>query len=166
MEIEQHNLSEPLPLDGITLKNGMAWLVYTNKGPLGVCGQSMDITCSRIWIHLWGNEDAMRADLEGKSLESLGRNGRQSQIEYGVIGEWYTGDASITVHGDSPPPVLPEQIVRLKYPDAECVKYGPLFVVQHSLPGGAIGSLSLLRTTEAEAWACAARTLEMGRKGE
>ncbi len=59
-----------------------------------------------------------------------------------------------------------KKIVKAEYQDAECVKYGPLFVVQHSLPGGAIGSLSLLRPTVAEAWACAARTIEMGRKGK
>lgn len=92
------DLSNPIGEGFPQLKNGMAWMLYTDTGPTGICGQSVSITCPYTRLHLWPSEDAMRSDLEGKDQSSLGRKGRQARIEWGVIGEFSTGNAAIVIH--------------------------------------------------------------------
>jgi len=70
----------------------MGWALYTDKGPLGICGQSMDITQPHAMFVTWESEDAMRA-----GLKKVGRKGSRANLEYGVVGEWSTAGMSINV---------------------------------------------------------------------
>jgi hypothetical protein len=82
------------PLD-LRLENGMGWCLYSDEGPSGVCGQSMDTTCSHTYLAIWPNENAMRAEMEsGKT----GRGGKRGRVMWGVVGEWATGKFTVSVH--------------------------------------------------------------------
>jgi hypothetical protein len=78
------------------LKPGMGWCLYSDEGPSGVCGQSMDTTCPHAYLSVWPNEDAMRAAMEARSP---GRRGKRERVMWGVVGEWTTGKFTVTVHG-------------------------------------------------------------------
>lgn len=84
-----------LPLN-LNLGSGMAWCLYSDEGPSGICGQSMDTTCPHTYLTIWPNEDAMRNDMEGKKP---GRNGKRARVMHGVVGEWSTGKFVIEVRG-------------------------------------------------------------------
>lgn len=86
------NLQE---LDSFTLelKPGMAWAMYMDEGPTGICGQSMSITCPHCVFATWPDEEAMRAD-----VKKIGRGGSKSRIHWGVVGEWGTANCGIVEH--------------------------------------------------------------------
>lgn len=78
----------------LTLKPGMGWAIYTDHGPTGICGQCMSITCPHCMFILWPDEESMEKDL-AKSF----RKGSRHNLQYGVIGEWGTGNGSVIVKG-------------------------------------------------------------------
>lgn len=84
-----------MPFD-LQLKPGMAWCLYSDEGPNGPCGQSMDTTCPHAYLAIWPNEDSMRAAMEsGKA----GRGGKRERVMWGVVGEWTTGKFTVSVYG-------------------------------------------------------------------
>lgn len=80
---------------GIQLEDGMGWCLYSDEGPGGISGQSIDITCPHAYLSVWPNESSMRAAMESKSF---GRRGKRERVMWGVVGQWTTGKFSITVH--------------------------------------------------------------------
>ncbi len=76
----------------VTLKPGMGWAIYTDRGPSGPCGQSMSITCPHSVFAVFPDEASMRA-----AVDKMFRGGKQSNLQFGVIGEWSTGNGSIVV---------------------------------------------------------------------
>ena len=79
-----------LPMN-ITLKKGMGWAIYTDFGPTGICGQSCDITCPWSGVTFFEDEDTMQ-----KWLKERGhRKGSRANLQFGVIGEFWTGNGSI-----------------------------------------------------------------------
>lgn len=67
----------------IQLNIGNVLVVYTDDGPSGICGQSMNITAPHTYILIYENEDKFRAD-----KDNIGRRGKNSKIRFVVIGEW------------------------------------------------------------------------------
>ena len=83
------------PFD-LRLENGMGWCLYSDEGPTGICGQSMDTTCPHAYLAVWPNEDVMRQAMEsGKA----GRRGKRERVMWGVVGEWSTGKFTVSVYG-------------------------------------------------------------------
>lgn len=79
----------------LCLKPGMGWILYTDNGPGGPCGQTMRVTCPHSVLHVFPDEDSMRAYAE----EGVGRN-RKGRVEYGVVDEWSSaGVFQVVVHG-------------------------------------------------------------------
>lgn len=78
----------------VHLKPGMAWVLYTDNGPGGPCGQTMRVTCPHSVLHVFQNEDEMRA----YAKEGLGRN-KKGRVEYGVVDEWSaSGVFQVVIH--------------------------------------------------------------------
>ena len=67
----------------VELKPGMAWALYSDNGPGGPGGQGGRTTCPHSVLHVWPNEDAMRASC----ADGLGRN-KKARIMYGVVDEY------------------------------------------------------------------------------
>lgn len=81
----------------IDLKPGTAWMLYMDDGPGGPCGQSMRTTCPHGVLHVWPNEDAMRAAMAASG--SVGRN-KKAKVMYGVVDEWTSpGVFQVRIHG-------------------------------------------------------------------
>ena len=76
----------------LTLKPGMAWLIYTDRGPVGPCGQSMSTTCDHSVFAVFESEDQLR-----EYVQSWVRHGKAWNLQYGVIGEWSTGNGAVVV---------------------------------------------------------------------
>lgn len=93
-----YSLNEPYrePLQ-LTLKPGMAWAMYMDHGPLGPCGQSMSVTCPHCVFAIWPSEPEMRRSMEA----GVFRKGSKSNMQYGVIGEYSTGQGSIVIYEDN-----------------------------------------------------------------
>lgn len=80
----------------VDLQPGMAWALYADDGPGGPCGQSMRTTCPHSVLHVWPNEDAMRAALADGHI---GRN-KKARVIYGVVDEWTSpGVFQVRIHG-------------------------------------------------------------------
>jgi len=80
----------------INMKPGAAWMLYLDDGPGGPCGQSMRVTCPHGFLHIWPNEDAMRAALPASG--SVGRN-KKARVMYGVVDEWTSpGVFQVKIH--------------------------------------------------------------------
>lgn len=92
------DLSEPLGENSIVITDGMAWILYTDQGPAGICGQSMSITRPHTVLRLWSSEDAMQKELNGREMMSLFRRGVKQTINYGVVGQFSTSNAKIVFH--------------------------------------------------------------------
>ena len=82
----------------IVITDGMAWILYTDQGPAGICGQLMSITCPHTVLRLWSSEDAMFKELNGREMMSLFRRGVKQTINYGVVGQFSTSNAKIVFH--------------------------------------------------------------------
>lgn len=78
----------------IEIKPGMGFLIITDKGPTGICGQSMDITCPHCRILIWPDEQSMRDAVADKGTKY--RSGSQHNFFMGVFGEWSTGSVQVT----------------------------------------------------------------------
>lgn len=78
----------------LTLKPGMAWAMYMDHGPLGICGQSMSITCPHCVFAVWPSEAEMRRSMEAGAF----RKGVKSNMQYGVVGEYSTGNGSVVIY--------------------------------------------------------------------
>ena len=76
-------LTSPLTID---LKPGTAWMLYSDTGPGGPCGQSCRTTCPHAVFSIWPNEEAMRVELEN----GIGRN-KKCRLMWGVVGEYTSG---------------------------------------------------------------------------
>ena len=72
----------------IPLRRGNCIVVYSDKGPLGPCGQSMCTTCPHTYLYWFPDEDTMKAKLNDGTI---GRRGSRPRIEYVVIGDYGTG---------------------------------------------------------------------------
>ena len=72
----------------IPLRSGNCLVMYSDKGPSGLCGQSVSITCPHTYLYWFPDEDTMRAKL---ASGTIGRRGSQPRIEYVVIGDHGTG---------------------------------------------------------------------------
>jgi len=70
----------------LNLKPGMAWALYSDNGPGGPCGQSMNITCPHSVFMTWPNEEKMREALKN----GIGRN-KNAKVLWGVVGDYSTG---------------------------------------------------------------------------
>ena len=81
----------------LELREGMAWLLYTDQGPSGPCGQSMRITCPHAILHVWPSEQAMQDWLE---VNKAGRTGQRAAIRLGVVGSYSGGVMRIVNHCD------------------------------------------------------------------
>jgi len=92
------DLSEPLGEKEIVITDGMAWILYTDQGPSGPCGQLMSITCPHTVLRLWSSEDAMFKELNGREMMSLFRRGVRQTVDWGVIGQFSTSKAKIVFH--------------------------------------------------------------------
>lgn len=80
----------------VHLKPGMAWILYTDNGPGGPCGQSMRTTCPHSVLHVFPSETEMRAYAE----EGVGRN-KKGRVEYGVVDDWSAaGVFQVVLHGE------------------------------------------------------------------
>ena len=72
----------------ITFKPGMAWALYSDEGPTGPCGQSMQITCPHSLLIVWDSEEAMR---EALREQAIGRKGKKQRLQWGVVGDYTAG---------------------------------------------------------------------------
>lgn len=70
----------------IELKPGMAWVLYSDNGPGGPCGQGMRTTCPHTYLMTWPNEDAMREAMK----DNKWRN-KKHTVMCGVVGEYTSG---------------------------------------------------------------------------
>ena len=75
----------------ITLKPGMGWAIYSDRGPSGVCGQACSITMPWCSIMFFSDEDTMHEYLKTKPH----RNGVKQVLLYGVIGEYGIGNCTV-----------------------------------------------------------------------
>ena len=66
----------------LNLTPGKVLAIYTDDGPIGICGQCMSITSPHTYVYLFNSEDEF---IENRS--SLGRSGRNAKIRYTVIGD-------------------------------------------------------------------------------
>ena len=82
----------------IPLHKGNCLVVYSDEGPLGPCGQSMDTTCPHTYIHWFPDEAAMRRHLS--KIDSIGRKGVRARIQYVVIGDGGSGQMQFHRHKD------------------------------------------------------------------
>lgn len=87
-------MSEHIDLDDfhatkfpLGLKKGMAWVLYSDEGPAGICGQSMRITCPHAVLKVYATEDEMRSEMETAKF----RNGKRSRLMWGVVGDFTAG---------------------------------------------------------------------------
>jgi hypothetical protein len=71
----------------ITWKPGTAWVLYSDDGPSGPCGQCMSTTCPWTILYVFKNEDEMREAVKGE----IGRKGRKAKTIYGIIGDYTAG---------------------------------------------------------------------------
>lgn len=99
MAEQRHDLSSDwFPGATLNLAPGSVLVIYTDDGPTGICGQSMDTTCPHACIHWFPNEAAYR---EFSEKHKLGRSGRRASVRVVVIGEWSApGKISVIVHED------------------------------------------------------------------
>lgn len=75
----------------VTLKDGMGFIMYTDEGPTGITGQCMSITCPHAIFAIYENEEKMK-----EGLKKL-REGRNKNIQYGVVGQWDVGNCQIVI---------------------------------------------------------------------
>ncbi len=83
----------------IDLKPGSVLVIYTDKGPTGkgptgMCGQSMNVTCPHTIIHWFPNKESFR--LVKDMLEY--RQGKNFHVKIVVIGEWSNGMFNLIKH--------------------------------------------------------------------
>ncbi len=89
--MNRYDLKQPYGTKlNLELKPGMGWAIYTDTGPNGPCGQSMSVTCPHAIFATWPDEESMKKDINSKF-----RNGKNTNIQYGVIGEWSTGNCAV-----------------------------------------------------------------------
>ena len=81
----------------ICLKPGMAWILYSDNGPSGPCGQDMRTTGPHTAFHIFPNEQAMRQALEA----GVGRNKISGHVDYGVVDEWTAASVfQVVIYGE------------------------------------------------------------------
>ena len=71
----------------LDLKPGMAWILYTDNGPGGPCGQSMRTTCPHSTLYLYSSEMRMREAIDEGSFI---RN-KKHRIQFGVVDNYTCG---------------------------------------------------------------------------
>lgn len=76
----------------IDLKPGTAWAIYSDQGPQGPCGQSMDTTCPHTVLMTWPNEEAMKAE-----MDSFKPRNKKHTLIWGVVDEYTAGGVFIVV---------------------------------------------------------------------
>lgn len=81
------------------LKPGMCVVLYTDKGPGGPCGQSVDITCPHASVLIFPNYETMQQYTDGRPF----RLGTKADIRWFEVGSHGTGRLSINVHPDCSP---------------------------------------------------------------
>jgi len=64
-----------------SLKPGNGWILVTDDGPTGICGQSMETTSPHSVLMLFENEEKMREHLKNKVY----RNGSNERVVSGVV---------------------------------------------------------------------------------
>jgi hypothetical protein len=65
---------------------GTAWLLYSDAGPGGPCGQGMRTTCPHTYLMTWPNEAAMRQAMQQETWRN-----KKHQLMYGVVDEYTVG---------------------------------------------------------------------------
>lgn len=90
MNLMDHYDKVPMAL---TIKPGMAWAIWTDKGPSGPCGQSMNTTMPHGGIMFFGNIDTLNAYFR----EHKGRKGVQTNLLWGEVGDWGTGNVTLSM---------------------------------------------------------------------
>lgn len=75
--------------EGVTidLKPGMAWVLVSDTGPVGPCGQSGRTTCPHMVLLTFPDEDAMRKALETPSW----RKGKGQRVMWGIVDNYIAG---------------------------------------------------------------------------
>jgi hypothetical protein len=84
------------------------YIIYTDHGPSGTCPQCMSVTCNWTHLHVFPNEDAMRAWMEKRGdLRIRGRS--RAEVRY-LIGDSADGRAEgIKYHSLPAAPEVPSQ---------------------------------------------------------
>ncbi len=77
----------------ITIKPGMGWCLWTDKGPAGPCAQSMDITMPWGGIMFFTDYDTCVEFIKNKKV----RRGVQTNLLWGEVGSFGTGNVTLTV---------------------------------------------------------------------
>jgi hypothetical protein len=65
----------------LNLKIGNVLAIYTDDGPIGICGQSMSITAPHTYISLFNSYDEFQ-----KEYSKIGRKGKNAKIRWVEIG--------------------------------------------------------------------------------
>lgn len=65
----------------LNLKTGNVLAIYTDDGPLGICGQSMMITAPHTYLFLFNSYSDFQ-----KEYHKLGRNGKNAKVRWVEIG--------------------------------------------------------------------------------
>lgn len=81
----------------ITLRPGMAWVLYMDNGPGGPCGQGGRTTCPHTTLYLFTNESDMRTAV----ANGIGRN-KKAGLHLGVIGDWSSPSLMSVVFDEEP----------------------------------------------------------------
>ena len=82
---------------GVTLDlpPGSVLVVYTDDGPSGICGQSMNVTCPHTVLHWFPTEEDYQT---ANHFNRLGRRGKNARIRAVKIGDWSSGQFSLVKH--------------------------------------------------------------------
>jgi hypothetical protein len=68
----------------LKIKPGNVIAVYTDDGPIGICGQSCSITSPHTYIFLFNSEEDFR---QSYTNNKIGRNGKNRKIRYTIVGD-------------------------------------------------------------------------------
>jgi len=78
----------------LDLRPGSVLVIYTDDGPSGACGQSMNVTCPHTVLHLFPTEE----DFCQAREHLRGRGGKNAKMRIVKIGDWATGQFSVVKH--------------------------------------------------------------------
>lgn len=70
----------------IELRPGMGFFLYTDGGPGGICGQSMDITCPHANLFTFDCEESLN-----KFVENFKGRNKKCRIWFGVVDKYTSG---------------------------------------------------------------------------
>jgi len=71
----------------LRLNPGNVLIIYTDQGPGGPSGQSMNITCPHTYIHHFQSYDHFK-QICPDGVQNLGRKGKRPKFRMVVVGEY------------------------------------------------------------------------------